>query len=74
MARKLLGDLMLPSARNRTGIYFFHDLVSEPVVALEILAMEPTESRFKESFANQSVPVYRKGSVGVRFGKMMASC
>ena len=43
--RKLLSYLMLPSARNRTGIYFFHDLVSEPVVALEILTMEPRESR-----------------------------
>ena len=48
---------MLPSARNRTGIYFFHDLVSEPVVAFEILAMESNEF-----FANQSMPVYIKGS------------
>ena len=55
--RKLLIDLMLPSARNRIGIYFFHDLVSEPVVVFEILAMESNES-----FSNQSMPVYKKGS------------
>ena len=57
----MLGDLMLPSARNRTGIYFFHDLVSEPVVALEILTMEPTERvGYREFLPTKACPCTEK--------------
>ena len=75
MARKLLGDLMPAECTEQDRNIFLprpRFRASGGVGDLDNGANR--ESRLQRVFANQSVPVYRKGSVGVCFGMMMASC